>query len=740
MSTALYLGAQRVGNLSSGSGSLYDSVRYFNTVADMVAATDLAVGQAAMTLGYYAVNDGGGAKYTIVAAATGTADGGSYIDITGSSVQAKLVKTSSILRTKKFGVYADGTHNDQAAIDNAIKYAEADGGISEIKNPPGTILIYGLSTNNGSTPFYHIPILGLTRPISFVGSGRAKTFFDIRDKNGDKPSEVEYTDTTNAFLVYYARDLEHGFKIGDFSADGNWRDREHYAETAYDQNCIRIDRYNNTSAYYNPKDILIENIDCYGFGGEGFISHASTLRNGIVRNCNFEYVSRSNGNLHGQVWYDNCTYKLGGSHPIEFAIGPNGTNGYLRVTNCLFEDFTTFASAISVINKNEFIQTDELDNDTAYCTWGQERETHVEILNNRFCGVEDEYLGATDQYACIHLREIETATIKGNTFRDYAKNIVNGMYCISATQVNGLIVTENHFIEQIRGSIRVFQFSQYWGKAGLKSLVFSGNEFETTHVMEYGNLSSYQALAQSTPAMTVKVMSAITGVTQNNALVVPTADETNPRIDLVYLSSENVFTLLAGTPAAEPSAPETPEGGTAIANILVAAGETAIEQSMITDVRVLNRAKAMPSIVSGGSFSEVTLPEVWRCKGNHIDAVYDNLVIPSGGGSSMQSLGSIPYIKRLMTVHVNYSLSCTGNGTVHVYLFDGTRSFNIADAITDQAITTDGVTGEADVTLDYSAVTYGNHSMPLSVYGHFNGTGGLCSIRVSLLDFDYYKL
>ena len=53
----------------------------FETVADMVASTSLSVGDHARTLGYTTIGDGGGNDYDVVAAATGTADGGEYIDL-----------------------------------------------------------------------------------------------------------------------------------------------------------------------------------------------------------------------------------------------------------------------------------------------------------------------------------------------------------------------------------------------------------------------------------------------------------------------------------------------------------------------------------------------------------------------------------------------------------------------------------------------------------------------------------
>ena len=106
-----------------------ESSRVFATVADMVAATDLAVGQRATTLGYRAAGDGGGNDYAIVAAATGTADGGLYIDLTGSSLQAKGMFISGIACARQFGAYMNrGAGNtDDTAFVTAFESATLTG-------------------------------------------------------------------------------------------------------------------------------------------------------------------------------------------------------------------------------------------------------------------------------------------------------------------------------------------------------------------------------------------------------------------------------------------------------------------------------------------------------------------------------------------------------------------------------------------------------------------------------------
>lgn len=79
---------------NNGPGSWFSYVpapgnaTLFANVAQMEAAPDLTVGQFVRTEGYYTPGDGGGNDYEIVAG-TGTDDGGSFIDLPGSGLQAK---------------------------------------------------------------------------------------------------------------------------------------------------------------------------------------------------------------------------------------------------------------------------------------------------------------------------------------------------------------------------------------------------------------------------------------------------------------------------------------------------------------------------------------------------------------------------------------------------------------------------------------------------------------------------
>jgi hypothetical protein len=92
----------------------------FPTVASMVSSTKLSIGQKRTTLGYFTPGDGGGNTYEIVAAGTGTADGGSYINLTGSGLQAKGIFDNPEICCEKWGA-VDGVESS-AAINAANAY------------------------------------------------------------------------------------------------------------------------------------------------------------------------------------------------------------------------------------------------------------------------------------------------------------------------------------------------------------------------------------------------------------------------------------------------------------------------------------------------------------------------------------------------------------------------------------------------------------------------------------------
>ena len=98
---------------SKGTGQLGNSVITVATVAAMVALTGLRLNQRIQTLGYFSPGDGGDNAYLVVASATGPADGGLYINLTG--FQAKGMFPGRKLLTKQFGANGNNAQADQDA-------------------------------------------------------------------------------------------------------------------------------------------------------------------------------------------------------------------------------------------------------------------------------------------------------------------------------------------------------------------------------------------------------------------------------------------------------------------------------------------------------------------------------------------------------------------------------------------------------------------------------------------------
>lgn len=111
-----------------------------------------------------------------------------------------------------------------------------------------------------------------------------------------------------------------------------------------------------------------------------------------------------------------------------------------------------------------------------------------------------------------------------------------------------------------------------------------------TEKTSYGVISGLGVTAQGTPNMTVAIASGVAYMANGTRYApsavasqsVNAANATNPRIDIIYLSSAGAITYLAGTAGASPAAPATPTGGLLLAEISVAANQTTIAAANIT--------------------------------------------------------------------------------------------------------------------------------------------------------------
>lgn len=102
-----------VGNIVSGE--LYN---IYSSVADMKADTTLMAGQTVKTVGYYEVNDGGGAFYYIRAKLTDDVDDGGSLHELNNGLVAELIVENGTVCPEQFG--ADGTVANDSKAFNSI--------------------------------------------------------------------------------------------------------------------------------------------------------------------------------------------------------------------------------------------------------------------------------------------------------------------------------------------------------------------------------------------------------------------------------------------------------------------------------------------------------------------------------------------------------------------------------------------------------------------------------------------
>lgn len=178
----------------------------FACVADMVADTSLSVGKIVETIGYYNDWHGneeakGGNKYEVVAAGTGTEDGGTFISL-NNGLQAKGLFFDGIINVCQFGAKGDALSDDTASIQAAIYFSNANSYKTYI--PSGTYRItQTITCNMGS----HYSESGTY----IYGDGRSSTNIRLNHTTGEViPIFKPLTGTYNLTVkdVHFSADNE----------------------------------------------------------------------------------------------------------------------------------------------------------------------------------------------------------------------------------------------------------------------------------------------------------------------------------------------------------------------------------------------------------------------------------------------------------------------------------------------------------------------------------------------------
>jgi hypothetical protein len=103
-------------------------------------------------------------------------------------------------------------------------------------------------------------------------------------------------------------------------------------------------------------------------------------------------------------------------------------------------------------------------------------------------------------------------------------------------------------------------------------------------------------------------------------VTIGTADATNPRIDLIVIDSGGAKQVRAGTAAVNPKPPTRAANDVVLAAVYVPAGDTSIETTKITDLRVIR--------ATGVVLKKVTSPV--QFSGTSTQQTYFSLTLPNG--------------------------------------------------------------------------------------------------------------
>lgn len=351
-----------VGESVVHTGDTVQTVATFNNVADMQADTTLTVGRRARTLGYYTPGDGGGNDYEIVAAATGTADGGSFIDLSGSDTQAKGLFGEDI-KAAWFGVVSNGATDNASALQASVDFANQIGG-GEIILPSGNInLDSGIVVNDAP----NIKISGTTGRLSSITftpeSGSAISVINASVDFEMESVRIATSDpnvTSSAAAITFSADNPtsgkpvrpsiqnidiDGFGIAvNNEAGGNLTMRDCYINRTWESSLILGGKDDGTGAAFNVSENYVErcrfskNASGSQSGPQIDVKSSAALRMSWCDitggNRNMRIAENITGDIPANVWCSNVIF--GGLTDIECVFVSTGTQN-ANFRDCIFE-------------------------------------------------------------------------------------------------------------------------------------------------------------------------------------------------------------------------------------------------------------------------------------------------------------------------------------------------------------------------------------------------------------------
>ena len=364
----------------------------FDTVADMKVAENFVNGSYAQTLGFYALNDGGGALYKVRTVTNDdVVDEAKIIELADDTLVAELIITEP-LNVKQLGVKGDGVTDDTARLQIALDNAHS------IFIPDGTYMVDAVATSKFDTTAGLV--VKSNTDITLSENAILKVI----------PNSVEWYSVLHLYHVENIK-ISGGKIIGD-------RDNHTYS--------AGTDEWGAGIKCINAENVIIRDVeisDCTGDGIEiGNFTGGETNKNITIDNCTIDNVRRNGISIevgdNFKIINTNITNTNGVAPQFGIDLEPNNyineqvTN--VLVDNCYIADNTKGGIDI----------------------W---RADNVTVSNSYFKVYKDTIPVATIASASTS-QDNENIIVEGNTF-ECKDNDGYGWYLIASNN----ITKGNHF-------------------------------------------------------------------------------------------------------------------------------------------------------------------------------------------------------------------------------------------------------------------------------------------------------
>ncbi|MBQ1551249.1 MAG: hypothetical protein IIZ67_04015 [Bacilli bacterium] len=400
-----------------------NGVLAFNTVSDMVSATNVINGTTCKTLGYYEVNDGGSSLYKIRNVTNeDIIDNGSIIALNNNTLVAELI-IDKVLNVKQFGVIGDGSVDESAKIQSAIDFLDRtyDRSTLLLNNNDKYLLASGIEL-----PVYISLAVEGSATITYSGNDFAITIVNGNRQYGDN-IKGQLNDV-NSLMLY--GDLVIESSVHETTVNSTSFENGGILVKSYDENknlILHDYDINNVSFMFLTIGVYLKSIHLFAVG---------------VNNCKFNYcnIARLYGVESGEettdagerMYMNNCfVYNVGIAN-----VYKDGSPSSDVIRNCSFDRVST------VLYHDKTLMTVTFDG------------CHFEGLGNLSLPAMNDYITANFGNAKQHL----IYNNFNNTYQTGCIKICNSNLHIKSWQINGKFACDsvlNNYLPSVISNARL---------------------------------------------------------------------------------------------------------------------------------------------------------------------------------------------------------------------------------------------------------------------------------------------